>query len=76
MKIKEIWNWIKKVTQPKKQERITEKEDPYAMIKHKTKSLGFRHHKAHNCRRKTRGRNIQYVTLNGRTKPIYHIVIQ
>ncbi len=73
MKLKEVREWIKKIA--KKEEvhvRKIDKEDPYATIKHKTKTLGFRHYSGHNNRKRTRGRNVQYVTVNGRTKPIYH----
>ena len=72
MKLKSIWNWIKKVTTPEKQDRAIESDDPYATIKHKTKTLGFRSYKGHNNRRRTKGRHIQYVTVGNHTKPIYH----
>ena len=72
MKIKEIWNWIKKVAKPEKQVREIEKDDPYAMVKHTTKTVGFRSMRNHNNRKRTNGRNIQYVEVNGISKPIYH----
>lgn len=72
MKLKEIWNWIKKVAKPEKELRAIDKEDPYATIKHKTKTLGFRGMRNHNNRKITKGRNVQYVEINGITKPIYH----
>lgn len=73
MKLKEIWAALKKaVKKPELQVRAIDKEDPYATIKHKTKTLGFRHYDGHNNRKRTRARHIQYVTVNGRTKPIYH----
>lgn len=73
MKLKEIWEAIKKIA--KKEDKLVrpiDKEDPYATIKHKTRSLGFRHHLRHNNRKRTRGRNIQYVVIDGVSKPIYH----
>jgi len=73
MKLKAIFEWIKKAThKPDKEERPIDKEDPYAIIKHKTKSLGFRLRAQHNNRKRTRGRNIQYVQVGDSTKPIYH----
>ena len=75
MKLKNIWEGIRKVTKPEKQVRDAERDDPYATIKHKTKTLGFRSMKAHNNRRRTRGRNIQYVTIGKHTKPIYHAAL-
>lgn len=73
MKLKEILDAIKKATKkPDVQFREVDKEDPYATIKHKTKTLGFRHYSRHNNRKRTKGRNIQYVMVNGYTKPIYH----
>jgi hypothetical protein len=73
MKIKEIWEAIKKVVRkPDVQVREIDKEDPYATIKHKTKTLGFRHYSRHNNRKATRGRHIQYVQVGKHTKPIYH----
>lgn len=75
MKLKDIFNWLKKAGKPEKQERETEKEDMYAMVKHITKTLGFRSHRKHNNRKLTRGRRIQYVIVNGRSKPIYHAAL-
>jgi len=73
MKLKEIWEAIKKIThKEEKFVRQIDKEDPYATIKHKTESLGFRHYLRHNNRKRTRGRNIQYVHIGKATKPIYH----
>jgi len=75
MKLKEIFNWIKKVAKPEKQIREIDKEDQFAMIKLKTKDLGFRHHKSHNNRKVTRGRRRQYVTIGKYSKPIFHSVV-
>lgn len=36
------------------------------------KTLGARNHSIHNNRKTSRGRKVQYVKLNERTKPIYH----
>ena len=73
MKLKEVWESIKKIAKkPDIQVREIDKEDPYATIKHKTKTLGFRHYGGHNNRKRTRGRNIQYVRGIKLTKPIYH----
>jgi len=72
MKLKEIWNAIKKIAKPEKQERAIDKEDPYMTIKHKTKTVGFRSMRNHNNRKSTKGRHVQYVQVNGITKPIYH----
>lgn len=73
MKLLEIWNEIKKITKkPDIQIRDIDKEDPYATIKHKTKTLGFRSYKAHNNRKRTRGRHVQYTHLGKFSKPIYH----
>jgi hypothetical protein len=72
MKLKEIWEWIKKVAQPEKQVRKIDIEDPYATIKHKTKTLGFRNMKRHNNRKPNRARHIQYIKTGKYTKPIYH----
>ena len=73
MKLKEIFESIKKATKKAEvQVREIDKEDPYATIKHKTKTLGFRHYSGHNNRKRTRGRSVIYVTVNGFTKPIYH----
>lgn len=73
MKLKEIWEAIKKIAhKEEKLVREIDKADPYATIKHKTKSLGFRHYLRHNNRKRTRGRNIQYIFVDGISKPIYH----
>ena len=73
MKLKEIWESIKRVFKKAKPEiREIDKEDPYATIKHKTKTLGFRHYAGHNNRKRTRGRNVQYVQVGKYMKPIYH----
>ena len=73
MKLKEIWETIKKIAhKEEKLVREIDKEDPYATIKHKTKTLGFRHYSRHNNRKRTRGRNIQYIFIDGISKPIYH----
>jgi len=73
MKLQEVFEWIKKVSKTEKQERDIDKKDPYATIKHKTKKLGFRLYGSHNNRTtKKRSRHVQYVEVNGRTKPIYH----
>ena len=73
MKLKEIWNTIKKIGKPEKQERPIDKEDHFAMIKHKTKEIGFRSFRSHNNRKRTRGRIIQYVSVGHTSKPIYHL---
>lgn len=65
MKLKEIWNWIKKVAKPETQQREIDKEDMFAMVKHTTKTLGFRSHRRHNNRKLTKGRNVQYVIFAG-----------
>ncbi len=72
MKLKEIFEAIKKVTKPEKEVRPIDKEDPYATIKHRTKSIGMRLMRPHNNRKRTRGRNIQYVIVGKTSKPIYH----
>jgi|WetSurMetagenome_2_1015567.scaffolds.fasta_scaffold00103_80 hypothetical protein len=72
MKLKDIFNWIRKIAKPEKQIREIDKEDPYATIKHTTKTLGFRHYARHNNRKATRGRHLQYVKIGNSTKPIYH----
>lgn len=73
MKLKEVWGQIKKIAKkPDIQIREIDKKDPYATIKHKTKTLGFRSYKGHNNRKSTRGRYIQYVYLGKFSKPIYH----
>jgi len=72
MKLKQIFEWIKKIGKPEKQTRPIDAEDPYSMIKHKTKSLGFRMMLSHNNRKRTRGRNIQYTQIGRYSKPIYH----
>ena len=38
----------------------------------KEKTLGARRYEKHNNRKTTKGRHVQYVELNGITKPIYH----
>lgn len=76
MKTVKFFNWLKSIFKTTETlDREIDKEDPYATIKHKTQTLGFRHHRLHNNRKSTKGRNAQYVTVNGRTKPIYHTVI-
>ena len=72
MKIKEIFGRIKKIGKPEKQVRSIDDEDPYSMIKHRTKSLGFRQMVSHNNRKRTRGRNIQYLQIGRYSKPIFH----
>lgn len=72
MKIKEIFNWIKKTSNPEKEIKAEYKEDPYVMIRHKTRTLGMRSYKKHNNRKDTRGRHVQRVIINGIMKPIYH----
>lgn len=74
MKLKEIFNWIKKVAKPEKEVRPIDFEDPYATIKHKTKQryIGMRSMRSHNNRKLTRGRYVQYVTVGKTSKPIYH----
>jgi hypothetical protein len=42
----------------------------------KIKTIGERKYPKHNNRKKTKGRKIQYIELNGTSKPIYHDVIQ
>ena len=75
MKLKEIWNWIKKIAKPEQEIRQIDIEHPYATIKHKTKTLGFRGMRNHNNRKQTRGRRIQYVIVDGISKPIYHAAL-
>lgn len=74
MKLKELWNWLTKGGEKKHTHPPIEKEDMYAMIKHKTKerSLGIRAMNKHNNRKVTRGRKVQFVEVNGVSKPIYH----
>jgi hypothetical protein len=74
MKFKELWNWLKKAGKQKTAKREIEKEDPMAMIKHKTQKryLGIRSIGSHNNRKRTRGRHIQYVHAEGTSKPIFH----
>jgi len=73
MKLKEVFESLKKLfKKPQIEIRQIDKEDPYATIKHVTKTLGFRHYSRHNNRKRTKGRNIQYVKIGSRTKPIYH----
>jgi hypothetical protein len=75
MKLKELWSWLKRATKGKeKTDRLIEKEDPYATIKHKTQKryLGVRALGQHNNRKATRGRHIQYVHVGDTSKPIYH----
>jgi hypothetical protein len=72
MKLKEIFEQIKKIVKPEKQVRPIDVKDPYATIKHKTKSIGFRHYSRHNNRKRTKRRNIQYVKVGRTSKPIYH----
>ena len=72
MKLKDIFNWNKKAGEAEPEIRPIDKEDPYSTIKHKTKSLGFRKIHYGNNRKRTRGRNIQYVVVGKSSKPIYH----
>jgi hypothetical protein len=74
MKLKEIFEAIKKVAKPEKQIRAIDIEDPMATIKHKTKVryIGMRVMPRHNNRKSTNGRRVQYVVVNGISKPIYH----
>ena len=72
MKLKEIFNWLKRAGKPEKEVRPIDIEDPYATIKHKTRSLGFRMMISHNNRKQTRGRHIQYTYVGRYSKPIYH----
>ena len=73
MKLIRFWSWIKSLFKHQRTEKVFVPDgDPYAMIKHRTKTLGFRSHDSHNNRKRTKGRHIQYVEVNGMTKPIYH----
>ena len=73
MKLLKFWNWIKSLFKHQKSGKVfIPDNDPFAMIKHTTKSLGFRSHRRHNNRKVTKGRPVQYVTVNGISKPIYH----
>jgi hypothetical protein len=75
MKLKDIFNWLKKAGKPEKDAIPIIEDDPYAMIKHKTQrrySTGSRIMPKHNNRKMTRGRRVQYVTGTSGTKPIYH----
>lgn len=72
MKLKDIFNWIKRTSNPTKELKEEFKEEPFAMIRHKTRTLGMRSHKKHNNRKDTRGRHVQRVVINGIMKPIYH----
>jgi hypothetical protein len=78
MKLKEIWEAIKrffisifrKTQEPEKPtlQELYESRKP----KVKVQSLGKRTHSTHNNRKLTRGRYVQYIFLNGISKPIYH----
>jgi hypothetical protein len=74
MKLKDIFNWIKKITKPEKGVAPVIADDPYAMIKHKTQEryIGRRKMEKHNNRKMTRGRRVQYVQVGKVSKPIYH----
>jgi hypothetical protein len=74
MKLKEIFNWLKRAGKPEKEIRPIDIEDPFAIIKHKTREryIGRRSMPMHNNRRQTRGRHIQYIQVGRVTKPIYH----
>lgn len=72
MKLKDVFNWIKKTGNPAKEIKAEYKEEPYAMIQHKTRTLGMRKMRYHNNRKDTRGRRVQRVIINGQMKPIYH----
>jgi hypothetical protein len=73
MKLKEIWNWLVKANPKQKAEkREIDSDDPHMMIKHRTQKFGLRSYGKHNNRRRTKGRNIQYVNIGSSSKPIYH----
>lgn len=74
MKFRDILNWIKKAGKPEEQVRQIDIEDPYATIQHKTKEryIGMRRMPRHNNRKRTKGRNIQYIRVGKSSKPIYH----
>ena len=38
----------------------------------KEKHIGRRNHSQHNNRKNSKGRHVQYIEVNGITKPIYH----
>jgi hypothetical protein len=74
MKLKELWKWLTKSGDKNPERPPIEKEDMFGTIKHATRKryLGIRAMGKHNNRKMTRGRRIQYVEVNGITKPIYH----
>jgi hypothetical protein len=73
MKALNFFSWLKSIfKKTEKQSRPIDNDDPYATIKHKTREIGMRSYRTHNNRKRTRGRNIQYVTVGRVTKPIYH----
>jgi hypothetical protein len=78
MKFTKFWSWIKSLFKHQKSDKVfIPDNDIYGMIKHETKSrysLGSRSMRAHNNRKTTKGRHVQYVMgENGITKPIYHL---
>jgi hypothetical protein len=73
MKLLKFWKWIKSLFRHQKSgEVFVPDNDPSGMIKHKTKTLGFRSYGKHNNRKRTRGRNVQYIFIGNKSKPIYH----
>ena len=74
MKLKDIFNFLHKSGDKTPERPPIEKEDIYAMIKHKTeeRSLGSKSYGKHNNRKRTRGRHIQYMQVGKYTKPIFH----
>ena len=74
MKLKDIFNFLRRAGDKTPKRPPIEKEDMYATIKHHTQMryIGKRLHGKHNNRKMTKGRRVQYHTANGITKPIYH----
>lgn len=71
-----LFIWIKSIFKSKSEPKIIPEEVPAEIIPKKIipkeKSIGVRSYPAHNNRKSTKGRFVQYVKFGNESKPIYH----